>query len=117
MRLAERPLWDQVQQHLDQSNGGRTAGVDATLIRAVARARSWFAEMSEGKVRSHREIAARKRIADDYVNQLLPLAFLAPRIVEAIVARQSPHLSTRELMTRLDLPANWADQHRLLGVG
>lgn len=69
-------------------------------------------------MRSHRELAAGEGIADDYVNQLLPLAFLSPRIVEAIVSgRQSPQLSTRELMTRLDLPANWADQYRPLGVG
>jgi site-specific DNA recombinase len=68
-------------------------------------------------VRSHREIAAREGITDDYVNQLLPLAFLAPSIVEAIVSgRQSPHLSTRELMTRLQLPDNWAEQYRLLAV-
>lgn len=106
-----------VETRLILESGSGPAQIDTTLIRAVARARSWFAEISEGKVRSHREIAAREGIADDYVNQLLPLAFLAPRIVEAIVAGQSPHLSTRELMTRLDLPASWSDQHRLLGVG
>ena len=106
-----------VETRLVLESGSRPAQVDETLIRAVARARNWFAEISEGKVLSHREIAAREGITAEYVNQLLPLAFLAPRIVEAIVSgRQAPHLSTRELMTRLELPANWTDQHRLLAV-
>jgi DNA invertase Pin-like site-specific DNA recombinase len=106
-----------VETRLMLESGSRPAQVDETLIRAVARARNWFGEISEGRVRSHREIAAREGITAEYVNQLLPLAFLAPRIVEAIVSgRQAPHLSTRELMTRLQIPANWADQHRLLAI-
>jgi hypothetical protein len=107
-----------IEMRLVLESGNQPAQVDPTLIRAIARARGWLSEICSGTVQSQREIAAREGITDDYVNQLMPLAFLAPNIVEAIVAgRQPPHLSTKDLMIRLALPDDWAGQHRLLGVG
>jgi hypothetical protein len=106
-----------VEMRLVLEGESQPARIDDTLIRAVARARSWLADICSGRVRSHREIAAREGITAEYVNQLLPLGFLAPKIVEAIVnGRQPVHLSTHDLMTRLTLPADWAAQHRLLGM-
>jgi site-specific DNA recombinase len=45
----------------------------------------------------------------------LRLAFLAPDIVEAIVAgRQPPGISVRKLTNDSQLPSDWVEQRRLL---
>jgi hypothetical protein len=44
------------------------------------------------------------------------LAFLAPDIIESIVAGQQPaDLSAEKLIRRIDLPLDWAKQRQLLG--
>jgi site-specific DNA recombinase len=49
------------------------------------------------------------------IRRLLPLALLAPEIVEAICAGRQPlKLSTEELTRRAELPLDWRDQQRLL---
>ena len=46
----------------------------------------------------------------------MALAFLAPEIVEAILAGDQPaHLTTQSLINRRDLPLDWADQKAPLG--
>ena len=106
-----------VETRLILESGRRPAQIDETLIRAVARARAWLSDICSGAVQSHKQLAVRDGVAEQYVNQLLPLAFLSPRTVEAIVAgRQPAQLSTKDLMTRVALPHDWAAQHRLLGL-
>jgi len=96
--------------------GVDAARVDPVLIKAVARARTWFDELQSGAVKSIRDIANREDISDRYVSHLLPLAFLAPDIVEAIVAGQQPaDLTTDALIKRINLPADWSEQRRILG--
>ena len=54
-------------------------------------------------------------MSDRYVSSLLPLALLAPEIVDAIAAgRQPPDLTAHRLIRSLDLPVDWAAQKRLL---
>jgi site-specific DNA recombinase len=49
-------------------------------------------------------------------SHLMPLAFLAPNIVEAILAGGQPaDLTAEMLIKRTDLPLDWADQKALLG--
>ncbi|WP_246337306.1 hypothetical protein [Azospirillum oleiclasticum] len=58
----------------------------------------------------------REGVSDRYVGHLLPLAFLAPDIVEAIVAgRQPPGLTAESLIKRTDLPLDWDRQREALG--
>jgi hypothetical protein len=46
----------------------------------------------------------------------LPLAFLAPQIIEAIAAgRQPAELTAHRLIRNIDLPIDWAAQKRSLG--
>jgi len=50
------------------------------------------------------------------MSRLLPLAFLSPRIVEAILLGEQPaDLSVRHLARSIDLPIGWAEQSWLLG--
>jgi hypothetical protein len=97
-------------------SGADTTRADPVLIKAVARARIWFEELQSGTAKSLQDIAARYEVSDGYVSHLLPLAFLAPDIVEAIVAGQQPaDLTTDALIKRINLPADWSEQRRILG--
>jgi site-specific DNA recombinase len=68
-------------------------------------------------VRSLTDIARREKIAPRYVERLSRLSFLAPRIVEAVCqGRQPADLSTETLLNRIDLPLEWSEQLKRLGV-
>jgi site-specific DNA recombinase len=90
---------------------------DRPLIKAVARARRWSNQVLSAQVPSIRAIARQERIAPRYVRDLLPLAFLSPRIIEAILkGRQPPDLTVVGLTRRIDLPLLWSVQERALGL-
>jgi site-specific DNA recombinase len=70
--------------------------VDLPLLKAVARARRWADELASGKARSVGELARREGIDGRSVRRLIPLGFLAPRIIEAIAeGRQPPELPSK----------------------
>ena len=98
-------------------NGGARASckTDQSLLRAVARAHCWFDDLVSGRLMV--EIARRDGVGKQYVSRLIRLAFLAPEMVERIVAgRQPPELTAQALRTgRLDIPVSWAAQKRALG--
>jgi hypothetical protein len=87
---------------------------DPALVKAIARGRAWFDEFASGRVRSLQELALRDGITRRYIRRLVDLAFLSPKLVEAILqGRQADELTATRL-TELDLPLDWAEQHRLL---
>ena len=93
-----------------------TAKPDPALIKAVARAHRWFDDLLSGRAESLGDIARAAGVSDRYVSHLMPLAFLAPEIVEAILAGNQPVDFTAETLTkRTDLPLDWAGQKTLLG--
>ena len=57
------------------------------------------------------EICAAEGLSDSYVGRLLPLAFLAPGMVEDILTgRQPAGLTANGLAWGGDLPARWEEQ-------
>ena len=95
--------------------GGETAQAprgDPALLKAVARGYRWFNELVSGKASSAAEIARREGLRKQYVGRFLPLAFLAPSIVGAIVNGRQPAELNLEALTRADLPLDWATQRR-----
>lgn len=95
-----------------------TAKADPALVKSIARARKWWAELESGAAASIAAIARREGISDGYVRHLLPLAFLAPSVVEAIVTGDHPvDLTADTLVKRIDLPLAWDQQRALLGCG
>jgi len=89
---------------------------DPVLIKAMARAHRWLDDVLAGRAKSFAAIAQAEGISDRYVGRLLPLAFLAPDIVEAILAGTQPaDLTAEVLLRRTNLPIAWADQKTLLG--
>ena len=89
---------------------------DRTLIKTIARAHAWSSELLSRRIASMAEIASRDGVSDSYVKKLMPLAFLAPEIITAIVAgQQSVDLLTEKLVKQIDLPLEWTAQKRALG--
>ena len=88
---------------------------DPALLRALARGYQWFGELAAGRAASTKQIAIREGVSESYVRHLVPLALLAPAIVESICAgRQSVCLSAERLKTQAGIPIEWDAQQRLL---
>lgn len=100
------------------NNASAPVRTDPPLLKALGRAYRWCDDLCADRVPSVAAIAHRERLDVRYVRRVLQLRFLAPTIVEAIVAGRHPaELSTIALTRRLDLPPLWTEQHRLLGIG
>lgn len=94
---------------------GTTIRKDANLIKTIANAHRWWNELLQGEVKTCAEIAAREKLDRGYVSRVIDLAFLAPGIVEAIVAgHQPPDLTIQHLLRRIKLPIDWEHQRRLI---
>ena len=86
--------------------------VNDGMVMAVARAVTWDQDVRSGM--SLREIAKRENLSAGYVTRIMPLAFLAPDIVQAIYeGRQPAGLKVKALSA--NLPLDWIEQRRTLG--
>jgi DNA invertase Pin-like site-specific DNA recombinase len=91
--------------------------VDRALLKALGRARRWFAQLTTGEATSVTAIAAAEGIGVRYVARLIPLAFLAPPIVESIAEGSQPAELTTEMLTRRSVLAReWEVQQEVLGT-
>ena len=99
---------------LGEALSNQTSRCDPALVKAIARGRAWFEELATGRVRSLHDLAKRDGVSRRYIRRLVSLAFLSPQLVEAILQGRQPILLTATRLTDLDLPLDWAEQHRLL---
>ena len=89
---------------------------DETLLKAVARAHHWVEDLKHQRFRDLAEIARHEELPKTYVHALIPLAFLAPSIVTAILkGTQPPDLTLQRLLSRTNLALDWPTQRRQLG--
>ena len=89
---------------------------DLNLVNLIARAHHWQNMLSSGEVVSVQEIADRDHVDAGDVSRILPLAFLAPDIVESILEGRQPKEWTAERFKRArDIPLSWDDQRMQLG--
>jgi site-specific DNA recombinase len=96
--------------------GEQKSAPNQTLIKAVVRAHAWRRMLESEDGLSVRRLAARQNLSHRYINRLLPLAWLAPDVVEAILdGTQLPEVSLDQLTT--EFPIDWAEQRRLLALG
>ena len=84
-----------------------------TLLTAIAKARSWMDDLIEQRVQSFEEIAQHEQKVVRHIRFLAPLAFLSPRIVDAIANGNVPSGVTVSGLVR-SLPHNWSEQERRL---
>jgi hypothetical protein len=96
--------------------GHKSPAPDVKLIDLIARAHRWLGLLSEGRVTSVKEIANSEDINASDAGRTIQLAFLAPDIVEAILAGLQPiELTPRCLMRIGAMPLAWDRQRHLLG--
>jgi site-specific DNA recombinase len=62
---------------------------DAVVVKAVARASVWFEQLTAGKPQSMAEIATGENITDNYVSNLIHLAWLSPDLVGRVLEGDS----------------------------
>ena len=89
---------------------------DASLIKALVKAHEWFGMLKSRSVQSITDLANIENVQRTYPSRIIPLAFLAPDIVEAILdGRQPIELSLDRLLASMPLPLDWRDQRAVLG--
>lgn len=80
------------------------------------RAHRWFEMLKTRQVKSISEIAASEKLSRTYVGSLLPLAFLAPDITEAILKSCQPvGFTLDQVLAKPQLPLEWATQRSAFG--
>ena len=88
---------------------------DDGLVEHIARAHLLMRKLTDGSGRTIADVADAAAIHVADVSRILPLAFLAPSITDAILrGRQPVELTSRALMRDVGLPALWSDQLRHL---
>jgi ABC-type nitrate/sulfonate/bicarbonate transport system substrate-binding protein len=83
----------------------------AALLAAIAKARLWIDDLRPGRVASFAQIAEHESQGERHIRLLVPLAFVSPRIIAAIVDGTAPaNLTVTGLANKL--PCSWAEQER-----
>ncbi|PTM51463.1 recombinase family protein [Phreatobacter oligotrophus] len=85
------------------------------LVVAIHRARQWHAGLVSGAFADIDAIATQEQKSPRNIRTLLNLAFLAPDIIEAIIDERLK-VDTTVSDLSANLPANWAEQRRYVGM-
>lgn len=85
------------------------------ILIAIAKARSWMAGISSGKVESFEAIAAQENLAIRHVRRLAVLAFLSPDIIRRIAEGTAPIGMTISSLTT-SMPLAWSEQARAFAI-
>ncbi|MGB8478693.1 MAG: hypothetical protein WCE63_07620 [Acidobacteriaceae bacterium] len=81
----------------------------------MARAHDWVDRVLRGEAVSQRSIAKEIGLDERYVSRIIPLAFIAPDLTEAILeGKQAAHLSLDGLLEN-DVSIDWNLQRAQLG--
>ena len=105
-----------VEARLIVGDGHHDTSVDPVLVATIAKAHAWFDQLASGDAISINDIAEQQNVPASEISRLLPLAFLAPDIIGAIMAgRQPPELTARHLKRFDNLPLDWDHQRKALG--
>lgn len=95
---------------LIQGGAAAKGEIDQSLMKLLVRARSWWAELREGKL-DVAAIARRDGITQSYVSRVLRLAFLAPAVVEAMLAGKQNATASAQSLVKCDaIDELWSEQ-------
>lgn len=119
IRLAKPMTLRRRGQELKMIIGGdtqTTAKPDTSLIRLVSKAYELRTGLEDGSMSSIKAFAEKYSLDHADAKRLLPLGYLAPDIVKAILSgRQPVHLTLRDLKRSYKLPILWSEQRSQLG--
>ena len=86
-----------------------------TLLGAIVRSKGWLDALMTERLSSFEQIAENEKLAERHVRFLAPLAYLSPRIVDAIAEGRAPtDLNVSNLARKLSL--SWKEQEAQLAV-
>lgn len=85
------------------------------LLKAISRSHRWMQSILDGKMASFDEVAAAENLAERYVRRLAVLAYLSPKIIQAIAEGVAPNGMTVSGLT-MALPHAWAEQEAMFGL-
>ena len=88
---------------------------DPTLVRTLRDAHDWAQALRAGRGIS--DIAEAAGHSESFIRTRTQLAFLSPRLQEAILAGTQPAELTLKRMMRQPVPLIWTDQDHLYGLG
>jgi len=100
---------------LNNDDHGQPPNPNLALIKAVARAYVWNQKLISGEAKSIRALALDIGVTKRYVLKLLPLAMLAPDIVEMILDGRQPRHLTLEAIIKTHISLDWGQQRGQLG--
>jgi DNA invertase Pin-like site-specific DNA recombinase len=89
--------------------------IDPSLVDLMRRAHRYLALITDGSERTLKEVAVMSGTDASEISRLLPLAFLAPKMVEKILNGTQPVELTTLKLSRAELPHLWAEQASMLG--
>ena len=81
------------------------------LIRAIVTAQAWVEEIKSGQ--SVANIMQAHKIPEGMIWKRIRLAFLSPKILQAIVGGTTNRELTIKMLTKHDLPLDWSEQEAL----
>src|SRR5260370_40764451 len=75
---------------------------DPVVVKAIARASVWFEQLTAGKSQSMAELAVSENITDNYVSNLIHLAWLSPDLVHGVLegGLEATALARAAMLTR-----------------
>jgi hypothetical protein len=101
--------------HALASSCGPRPELDRPLIKAIARAVTWYDDLVTGKAASVRDIAAAENVSEAFVGQHLRLALLAPDLIAgALEGAKRLSITTSSISRGLDIPSDWQIQRQAL---
>ena len=96
--------------------GRNPTRTDPHLVELIGRAHNYLALLTDGSGRSLADLAKAVGVHIADVSRVLPLAFLAPALVDAILTGRHPvELTARQLSRLGNFPVDWQQQRALLG--
>ena len=114
VKLKRRGIETKLLLDGDSATGPKT---DGGLLRVVGLAHRSLEDLAKARSGSIRELARRYDIDESNLSRILPLAFLAPDIVQAIVDGSQPDTLTLQRLKQLGtLPHDWEAQRIALGL-
>lgn len=83
---------------------------DYALLRAIARAKRWEAQIASGERAGADDVAAAEGLQSRYVDKVLKLAWLPPAVVEALIDGHRLRDVTLSQLIEAPLPFDWGVQ-------
>ena len=83
-----------------------------SLQKALQKALSWKQQLLRGKAKTMAEVAQKEGVTQRFIAQRIQLAYLAPDIMQRIIAGDAPDTLNLEAFKNRRIPLDWQEQHR-----